>query len=68
MSRLPSTETQLKTTRRIANELKAECTSLRQQRDTYQARLVAKTKECEEWKKRFDTLLEKMGVQDPDPL
>lgn len=65
MSRPPSTETQLKTARRIANELKAECVSLRQQRDTYQARLAAKTKECEEWKARFDKLLDK---RDPDPL
>lgn len=65
MSRQASAETQLKNCRRIANELKAECVSLRQQRDTYQARLAAVTKDRDSWIARFDKLLEKM---DPDPL
>lgn len=65
MSRQPSIETQLKTARRIANDLKGECLELKRERDAYKARLLHETRELEEWKRRFDKLLARLPE---DPL
>ena len=60
MSRAPSPATEIRNLRRLLNESQEECRSLRTQRDTYQAQLVGRVREVEEWKRRFDALLKVM--------
>lgn len=63
MSRPPSESTQLKTARRMLGAAQAECRSLKQQRDTYQARFIEARNEVVEWKRRFDALLKILPEQ-----
>ena len=65
MSRAPSPATEIRNLKRSLAASQAECRSLKQQRDTYQAQLVARVREVEEWKKRFDALLNRLPE---DPL
>jgi len=63
MARQPSEATQIRNLKRLLAEAQAECRSLRSQRDTYQLQLVARVREVEEWKRRFDALLKIMPEQ-----
>lgn len=64
MPRQPSPATQIKNLRRLLAEAQAECRSLKNQRDTYQSQLVARVRDVEEWKLRFDALLKVMPPQE----
>lgn len=65
MPRKPSPATIVKRARTRILELEREVKSLKQQRDTYQANLLAMKDDRDEWKKRFDKLLERLS---DDPL
>lgn len=57
MSRMPSAETQLKTTKRLLNDARREVQNLLGERNAWRIRAGHATAEAEEWKRRFDALL-----------
>lgn len=59
MSRLPSTETQLKTANKRIRELTEELMTVRIERDQYRARATRAEVDRGDWIARFDKLLER---------
>lgn len=66
MSRQASPATQIRNLTSLLRKAQEDVRSLRAQRDHYQAQLVARVREVEEWKKRFDALLKVVPEHDGD--
>lgn len=60
MSRPPSTETQLKNANRQTRALHAELAKMRQEMTMWKQRAEMFQKDRDEWKARFDKLLERL--------
>ena len=65
MSRPPSPATQIKNLRRALHEAQIDARAAKGDATNYRAKLDAMTKDRNEWKARFDKLLERMPG---DPL
>ena len=57
MSKLPSVETQLRTTRHELKRARVEIAGLKGERDAYRTRAMKAERESYDWKCRFDALL-----------
>lgn len=63
--RKPSAATELRTTKRLLNDLREECKKLVRERDQWRGLYTKVSLDVAEWKRRFDALLKVMPPQEP---